>query len=186
MTNLFHDIKDFESVNDTPKNRIQAIEMGLLPISQEELASICIRTTVGHWQDTPCIVLHQIRTDIDITIWHENWNLKLKGPETLLSKVSGFWILNPSSSHNHSAGVRSIWMQRDILQKHETKRYMLYSPVWTKAHANSWECIWNLGNSPLQNTGRWTAIYMCTYNLFLLCLLVWRDTQWCCRLAIGT
>lgn len=39
------------------KHCVQSIEMRLLGISNEELASISIGTTIGHRHYTPCIVL---------------------------------------------------------------------------------------------------------------------------------
>ena len=54
---LFHEIKDFKTVNHLAKYSVQSVQMWLLCITYEELASISIGATIGHWKYPSCIVL---------------------------------------------------------------------------------------------------------------------------------
>jgi len=60
---LFHDIKNFKPMNYFSKHRVQTIEMGLLCIIYEKLASISIRPTICHWECTPRIMLKRKETN---------------------------------------------------------------------------------------------------------------------------
>lgn len=47
-TYLFHKVKNFEPMNYSTKHSVQSVKMRLLCISDEELASISVRPTIGH------------------------------------------------------------------------------------------------------------------------------------------
>lgn len=48
ITNLFHDVENFKSMNDSSKYGVQAIQMGLLCVCDKELATVGVWSTVGH------------------------------------------------------------------------------------------------------------------------------------------
>lgn len=56
---LFHYIEHFKSVNYFPKDGVESIKMGLLGITDEKLASICIWPAISHRQHSSSIVLDQ-------------------------------------------------------------------------------------------------------------------------------